>query len=88
MGPSITGLTRLLMMPYGCGEQNMITFVPNIFVINYLKATFNLRPEDLSNGRNYMTIGTLYINLNPFPDDKNLTLSKSKASADDKINVT
>jgi hypothetical protein len=26
-------------MPMGCGEQNMILFVPNLHVINYLNAT-------------------------------------------------
>jgi hypothetical protein len=25
-------------MPMGCGEQNMILFVPNLHVINYLNA--------------------------------------------------
>ena len=29
----------------------------------------------------------VHINLNPFPDDKNLTLSKLKLFEDDKINV-
>lgn len=36
MGPSIEGLDRLVRMPTGCGEQNMITFAPNIFVHRYL----------------------------------------------------
>uniref|UniRef100_S4RX82 CD109 molecule n=1 Tax=Petromyzon marinus TaxID=7757 RepID=S4RX82_PETMA len=39
MGPSISGLERLVQMPYGCGEQNMINFAPNIYVIKYLTAT-------------------------------------------------
>ena len=31
---------------------------------------------------------TKYMPLNPFPDDKNLTLSKFRAFTDDKINLT
>jgi hypothetical protein len=23
-------------MPFGCGEQNMITLAPNVYVLNYL----------------------------------------------------
>ncbi|RWS11259.1 CD109 antigen-like protein [Dinothrombium tinctorium] len=36
LGPAINNLDDLLRMPYGCGEQNMINFVPNIVVANYL----------------------------------------------------
>jgi CD109 antigen len=32
MGPSIAGLERLLTLPFGCGEQNMITMAPNVYV--------------------------------------------------------
>lgn len=39
MGPSIEGLDKLLRMPTGCGEQNMIGFAPNIYVMDYLTAT-------------------------------------------------
>lgn len=37
MGPSINNLNTLLRMPFGCGEQNMLLFVPNIVVTEYLK---------------------------------------------------
>ncbi|XP_067935245.1 CD109 antigen-like [Watersipora subatra] len=37
LGPAIDGLERLVQMPYGCGEQNMVTFTPNIFVRAYLE---------------------------------------------------
>ncbi|XP_064195938.1 CD109 antigen [Anguilla rostrata] len=36
LGPSIAGLESLIQMPYGCGEQNMIHFAPNIYVLQYL----------------------------------------------------
>uniref|UniRef100_A0A8C4QW17 CD109 molecule n=1 Tax=Eptatretus burgeri TaxID=7764 RepID=A0A8C4QW17_EPTBU len=38
MGPSIEGLDKLVQMPYGCGEQNMINFAPNIYVLQYFEA--------------------------------------------------
>ncbi|XP_068564419.1 CD109 antigen [Cebidichthys violaceus] len=38
LGPSISGLDSLILMPYGCGEQNMINFAPNIYVLQYLRA--------------------------------------------------
>lgn len=37
LGPSIPNLQNLIKMPSGCGEQNMLNFVPNIVVIEYLK---------------------------------------------------
>ncbi|GMS92544.1 hypothetical protein PENTCL1PPCAC_14719, partial [Pristionchus entomophagus] len=39
MGPMLSNLDNLVQMPYGCGEQNMLNFVPNIVVLRYLKAT-------------------------------------------------
>ncbi|XP_007484264.1 CD109 antigen [Monodelphis domestica] len=42
IGPSINGLESLIRMPYGCGEQNMINFAPNIYILNYLSNTRQL----------------------------------------------
>ncbi|ELU17640.1 hypothetical protein CAPTEDRAFT_26059, partial [Capitella teleta] len=39
MGASINGLESLIKMPYGCGEQNMLNFAPNIYVLQYLEET-------------------------------------------------
>jgi len=36
MGPSIKGLERLVRVPTGCGEQNMIGLAPNVYVLDYL----------------------------------------------------
>lgn len=44
LGPSIPNLASLLRMPFGCGEQNMLNFVPNIVIIEYLKNTNQLSP--------------------------------------------
>jgi CD109 antigen len=40
LGPSIPNLANLIKMPHGCGEQNMLNFVPNIVIVEYLKVSF------------------------------------------------
>lgn len=39
MGPAVQNLDSLVRVPTGCGEQNMIKFTPNVYVLDYLKAT-------------------------------------------------
>nr|XP_027784049.1 CD109 antigen isoform X3 [Marmota flaviventris] len=52
LGPSINGLASLIRMPYGCGEQNMINFAPNIYILDYLtkkkQLTDNIKEKSLS----------------------------------------
>ncbi|XP_034339956.1 CD109 antigen [Arvicanthis niloticus] len=52
LGSSIYGLASLIQMPYGCGEQNMIHFAPNIYILDYLtkqkQLTVNLKEKALS----------------------------------------
>ena len=38
LGPALDNLEHLVRLPMGCGEQNMILFVPNVHAINYLDA--------------------------------------------------
>ena len=38
MGPSISNLDKLIKQPYGCGEQNMLNFAPNIYALDYMEA--------------------------------------------------
>lgn len=38
LGPALDNLDQLVRLPMGCGEQNMILFVPNIHAIAYLDA--------------------------------------------------
>ncbi|KAG8551450.1 hypothetical protein GDO81_004116 [Engystomops pustulosus] len=45
MGTTLEHLDHLLAMPYGCGEQNMVLFAPNIFVLQYLEKTKQLSSE-------------------------------------------
>ncbi|XP_070557715.1 alpha-2-macroglobulin-like isoform X2 [Ptychodera flava] len=45
MGPTLSGLDRLLTVPHGCGEQNMVSLTPNIFVLQYLTQTDQVTAE-------------------------------------------
>ncbi len=54
---SIEGLDQLLRMPFGCGEQNMILFAPNVYVARYLKETQQLKPEIMAKAEHLMTVG-------------------------------
>ena len=51
LSQTIEGLEGLLRMPFGCGEQNMILFAPNVFVARYLEETDQLKPEVMAKGR-------------------------------------
>lgn len=42
MGRALKNLDKLLQMPSGCGEQNMIILAPNIYILLYLKVTGQL----------------------------------------------
>ncbi|CAG0885196.1 unnamed protein product [Cyprideis torosa] len=39
LGPSLENLGSLVQLPTGCGEQNMLGFAPNIYVLQYLEST-------------------------------------------------
>ncbi len=45
LSQTLEGLEDLLRMSYGCGEQNMLNFAPNVFVARYLEQTGQLKPE-------------------------------------------
>ncbi|XP_053314791.1 CD109 antigen-like [Spea bombifrons] len=57
LGPSIEGLESLIQMPYGCGEQNMINFAPNIYVLQYLIATLQITQSIRTQAISFMEIG-------------------------------
>ncbi|MCI0439168.1 MAG: alpha-2-macroglobulin [Chloroflexi bacterium] len=54
---TIEGLESLLQMPFGCGEQNMILFAPNVFIARYLKETGQLKPEIMAKAEHLMITG-------------------------------
>ncbi|GAB0100917.1 CD109 [Sergentomyia squamirostris] len=57
LGSTIENLDKLIKLPYGCGEQNMLNFVPNIVVLNYLKVTGKQTPEIEKKATKYMESG-------------------------------
>ncbi len=57
MGPVLENAESLVRMPYGCGEQNMVNFVPNIVVMNYFNATGRLTPEIEAKAKKFMEAG-------------------------------
>ncbi|KAL3865698.1 hypothetical protein ACJMK2_043060 [Sinanodonta woodiana] len=57
MGPTLSNLKDLLKMPYGCGEQNMASWSPNIYVLQYLTNTNQLTDAIKDEAKGYMRIG-------------------------------
>ncbi|XP_075467863.1 alpha-2-macroglobulin-like isoform X2 [Ascaphus truei] len=57
LGTAMQNLGSLLQMPFGCGEQNMVLFTPNIYILEYLNNTGQLTPEVKSKALNYMSSG-------------------------------
>ena len=57
MGSTLDNLGSLIRMPYGCGEQNMVNFVPNIHVLRYLRAVNKQTPELEDKAKRYMRAG-------------------------------
>uniref|UniRef100_A0A8B9L5C7 Alpha-macroglobulin-like TED domain-containing protein n=1 Tax=Astyanax mexicanus TaxID=7994 RepID=A0A8B9L5C7_ASTMX len=57
MGRALKNLQSLLAMPYGCGEQNMLLFAPNIFILLYLESSGQLTPEIRSKATTFLVSG-------------------------------
>lgn len=57
MGPALDKLDKLVRLPVGCGEQNMILFAPNIFVLDYLTETGRITEEIKSKAVSHMKTG-------------------------------
>ncbi|KAF2980460.1 hypothetical protein EK904_008359 [Melospiza melodia maxima] len=57
MGPTLNNLDNLLRLPFGCGEQNMIHFAPNVFVLKYLQKTKQLSHEVEAEATDYLVQG-------------------------------
>ena len=54
---TINGIDSLLNMPFGCGEQNMIMFAPDVEILRYLKATDQTNPEIQAKAELFITTG-------------------------------
>ncbi|KFP86852.1 Ovostatin, partial [Acanthisitta chloris] len=57
MGTAMQNVHQLLQMPFGCGEQNMVLFAPNIYVLNYLNKTGQQSKEIKSKAIGYLVSG-------------------------------
>lgn len=57
LGGAVKNLDTLIRLPTGCGEQNMLKFVPNIVALNYLKATNQLSPAIEAKAKKYLDAG-------------------------------
>ncbi|XP_009876792.1 PREDICTED: ovostatin-like [Apaloderma vittatum] len=57
LGTALRNMENLLHMPYGCGEQNMALFTPNIYALDYLNKTEQLTEEIRVKGTGYLSTG-------------------------------
>ncbi|NXD67627.1 OVOS protein, partial [Eolophus roseicapillus] len=57
MGTAMQNVHQLLQMPFGCGEQNMVLFAPNIYVLDYLNKIGQLNEEVKSKAIGYLVSG-------------------------------
>ena len=46
-----------MRMPYGCGEQNMVNFSPNIYVLKYLQTVNQLTKSLENKAKGFMIAG-------------------------------
>ncbi|MBE0480809.1 MAG: alpha-2-macroglobulin [Dehalococcoidia bacterium] len=54
---TLDGLEALIQMPFGCGEQNMIVFAPDVYITRYLTETGQLKPEIMAKAEKLMITG-------------------------------
>ena len=57
LGGAVHHLDSLLQLPHGCGEQNMIRFAPNVYVLNYLASTGQLTRDVEEKALNLLLTG-------------------------------
>ncbi|XP_063290054.1 alpha-2-macroglobulin-like protein 1 isoform X2 [Pelobates fuscus] len=57
MSSALNNLDNLLAMSYGCGEQNMVRFAPNVYIMQYLDSSQQLSDEMRKKGKDFLTKG-------------------------------
>ncbi|ESO93728.1 hypothetical protein LOTGIDRAFT_209261 [Lottia gigantea] len=57
LGSALNNIEDLIRLPSGCGEQNMINFVPNIYIRKYLDATGQLSSSLAAKIKSYLQTG-------------------------------
>ena len=64
LGQSINGLGSLLQMPYGCGEQNMLNFAPDVYILKYLETTGQSVGSVYNDAMQFISAGLLFLFIN------------------------
>ncbi len=54
---TMQGVSDLLEMPYGCGEQNMIFLAPDIEILKYLREIGELSPGTRAEAEHFINLG-------------------------------
>jgi CD109 antigen len=54
---TMEGLDELIQMPFGCGEQNMMLFAPDVYITKYLEESGQLKPEIMAKAEKLMITG-------------------------------
>lgn len=57
LGKAVSNLDELIRLPTGCGEQNMLHFVPNIVVLDYLSESGTVDETVKNKATNYLSSG-------------------------------
>ncbi|KAM9112666.1 alpha-2-macroglobulin-like protein 1 [Pangshura tecta] len=57
MGTALQNIDRLLTMPYGDGEENMVQFAHNIYIQQYLEKSGQLSPEIRDKAKGFLQSG-------------------------------
>lgn len=57
LGTAMNNLASLLRKPTGCGEQNMMGFAPDVYVLDYLQAAGISNPNVEEIAINFLEIG-------------------------------
>ncbi|NWS62564.1 A2ML1 protein, partial [Chunga burmeisteri] len=80
MGNALQNLDHLLAMPYGCGEQNMVRFAPNIYIQQYLEKSGQLNPDIRAKAQTFLQSGYQRELLYKHDDGSYSAFGKSDAS--------
>lgn len=86
LGPVFENLDNLVRLPMGCGEQNMILFVPNIHVIGYLDVTGVENPELRAKAVRNMEKGMRLISIYDFNSRLRIGFTFDRATQDTSAN--
>ena len=57
MVSTLSNIEDLLKMPYGCGEQNLLGFAPDVYILEYLQQVGRLTETIKNKGIKYILEG-------------------------------